>query len=249
MNTNEIMNSLWSICAIGSGVFWVLTYVAIIWRGFKDRSFGMPIVALSANISWEAIYSFIYIPPGQLLHFSSIAWFFFDLPIALQCFLYGANDFKSPIIKKNFHAIFLATIAICFAIILAIVYEFNDTRGVYTGFGQNLIMSILFICMLIRRDDLSGQSLYIAFFKFMGTLFAFLSLLFVFPADINTPLSLQAAITQIISSNTYPLTPLIKIVYLATLMFDVLYIVLLYRNCRERKINPWTRFLLTSNPA
>jgi len=245
MNTNEIFNSTWGICAICSGVFWVLTYAAIVWRGFKDRSFGMPIVALSANISWEAIYSFIYIPPGQLLHYSSIAWFLFDLPIALQCFLYGVNDFKSPFISKNFRIIFLAAIAICFTVILEVVYEFNDTRGVYTGFGQNLMMSILFVCMLIRRDDISGQSIYIAIFKFLGTLFAFLSLFFVLPASINVSSSIPATLTEIMFNNIYPLTSLIKVLYLVTLMFDVLYIVLLYRKFRKKEINPWTRLLFT----
>ena len=235
MSTGEILG-------LTCDIAWLFAYVAIIWRGFKDRSSAMPMIALSTNISWEAIYSFIYQPFSSYLHYTSIAWFFFDIPIAWQCFIYGANDFKPQFNKNNYRLIFLATIAIVFPVILTSFYEFNDTEGVYTAFGTNLIMSILFVFMLIRRDDICGQSLYIALFKCLGTLFAFLSLFFVSAADIITQSNFQAALTGIIGYRAYPLTPLIKVLYPINFIFDILYIVLLYRKCREKEINPWTRF-------
>jgi len=33
------------------GLFWSVTYILIIRRGFKDKTFGMPMAALCANIS------------------------------------------------------------------------------------------------------------------------------------------------------------------------------------------------------
>ena len=36
-------------------------------------------------------------------------------------------------------------------------------------FGQNLMMSVLFLWMFFSRDDLRGQSVYIALFKMLGT--------------------------------------------------------------------------------
>lgn len=44
---------------LGSGAFWTLTYVLMIRRGFVDRTYGMPLVALGANVSWEFIFSFL----------------------------------------------------------------------------------------------------------------------------------------------------------------------------------------------
>jgi len=235
MSTGATLNS---ICDIA----WVFTYIAIVWRGFKDRLLGMPMVALSANISWEAIYSFIYIPPSNALLYASIAWFTFDIPIVWQCFLYGYKDFPSPIKKTNFILIFLAAIAIAFPIVFGIAYELNDTKGVYTGFALNCMMSILFVCMLIRRNDTAGQSIYIGIYKGLATLFAFLGSSFDAPGDINKTLNFSSIFTEIFLDNTYPTTLLIKILYAITFIFDVLYVILLARKCTENKINPWARF-------
>jgi hypothetical protein len=43
---------------IVGGIFWSLTYILIIRRGFIDKTYSMPLATLSANISWEAIFSF-----------------------------------------------------------------------------------------------------------------------------------------------------------------------------------------------
>ena len=42
---------------IVGGIFWSLAYFLIIRQGFKDRTYGMPLAALCANISWEAIFA------------------------------------------------------------------------------------------------------------------------------------------------------------------------------------------------
>ena len=53
--------------------------------------------------------------------------------------------------------------------ILFVTYEFLDWQGAYAPFGQNLMMSVLFLWMFFSRDDLRGQSVYIALFKMVGT--------------------------------------------------------------------------------
>jgi len=42
--------------------------------------------------------------------------------------------------------------------------------GAYAAFLQNLLMSVLFIGMLVRRGSTEGQSLTIAISKWLGTL-------------------------------------------------------------------------------
>ncbi|HEY9608801.1 hypothetical protein [Allocoleopsis sp.] len=238
MFTNAVLSNT---CGLAAGVFWLFAYVAIIRRGFKDRSLAMPMVALSANISWEAIFSFIYIPPNKLIHYSSIIWFCFDLPIALQCFLYGANNSQPKFIQKNFRLFFLASIAISFLILVRFIYDFNDKKGAYSGYGINLMMSILFVGMLIQRDGILGQSIYIALCKWLGTFFAFFASFFGSAIDINATFNIHALLTEIISNQTYLLKSTVKVLYPIIFMIDVLYIVLLYRQLRNNKLNPWTR--------
>jgi hypothetical protein len=42
--------------------------------------------------------------------------------------------------------------------------------SIYSAFAQNLMMSTLFITMLVRRNNVQGQAMYIAIFKWLGTL-------------------------------------------------------------------------------
>lgn len=149
------------------GIFWSLTYILIIRRGLIDRTYGMPLAALCANISWEAIFSFIlpHSPPQIYINYM---WFLLDAFIVMQFLKYGKSEFPE-LSNKKFNALFLLTLATSFFLVLFITYEFNDRDGAYAAFGQNLMMSILFNIMLFRRDDLRGQSIYIALFKMFGT--------------------------------------------------------------------------------
>jgi hypothetical protein len=154
---------------VGSGIFWSLTYLLIIWRGFKDRTFGMPIVALCANISWEFIFSFIY-PSHGVQSYVNIAWFVLDLLIVFQALRFGPQVFRSLLPGGWFYLFFLLSLLISFALVLGVTVEFQNWNGMYAAFGQNLMMSAMFIAMLYRRNDLSGQSLYIGIFKMIGTI-------------------------------------------------------------------------------
>ena len=66
------------VLKLGSGVSWTLVYILIINRGFQDRTFGMPLTALCANLSWEFIFSFIY-PQNPPQNYINITWLAFDI--------------------------------------------------------------------------------------------------------------------------------------------------------------------------
>ncbi len=152
---------------IVGGIFWSLTYILIIRRGFKDKTYGMPLAALCANISWEAIFSFIHPHSPPQLYINYI-WFLLDVIIVLQFLKFGKSEFPKFSINQFYYAFLMALIT-AFFLVLFITYEFNDFKGAYSAFGQNLMMSILFITMLLSRNDLRGQSFYIALFKMLGT--------------------------------------------------------------------------------
>src|SRR5690606_33627267 len=75
------------------GVLWGLAYLLIIRRSFMERTFGVPIVAMCANIAWEFIFSFLYpsLNPGQRI--INVVWFGLDAVIIYTYLRFGRRDF------------------------------------------------------------------------------------------------------------------------------------------------------------
>ena len=152
---------------LGSGLVWSLTYLLIIWQGLRDQTYGMPLVALCANLSWEGIFAFVH-PSQSIQHTVNQVWFALDVVILVQLVWYGRREFPD-LTPATFYAVCGLALATSFAAVLLISAEFNDWSGVYAAFGQNLMMSVLFITMLYRRRSLRGQSRGIALCKLLGT--------------------------------------------------------------------------------
>jgi hypothetical protein len=165
---------------LGSGAFWTLTYVLIIRRGFLDGTYGMPLVALCANICWEFIFSFVH-PHGPVQRPVNIIWFCLDLVILFQVLKQGPREFAG-LSKRAFYAMLGLALVTSFCTILFVTYEFDDWDGVYSAFGQNLLMSVLFIAMLYARRSLRGQSVSIAILKMGGTALGSFAFYFYNPA-------------------------------------------------------------------
>ena len=157
-----------SVILIIGGIFWILTYIFIISKGYRDKTYGMPLLALCANISWEFIFSFL-IPHSPPQLYINYLWFALDVVIVFQFFKYYKNEFPN-LSSTTLSAVFAISIATAFIIILSGGLYVGDVDGVYAAFGQNLLMSVLFIVMFFRRgNSLRGQSIFIAIFKMLGT--------------------------------------------------------------------------------
>ncbi len=157
-----------SIILILGGIFWILTYVFIISKGYKDKTYGMPLLALCANISWEFIFSFLlpHSPPQLYINY---LWFVLDVIIVFQFFKYYKNEFPN-LSSLTLCIVFGISVASAFSIILSGGIFLGDVDGVYAAFGQNLLMSVLFVVMFFKRGNtLRGQSIFIAIFKMAGT--------------------------------------------------------------------------------
>lgn len=225
-------------------LFWLIAYFAIIARGFRDKTFGMPVAALAANLSWEAIYGFFLNPFSDHIHLLSIPCFVIDLVIAWQFLRYGFEDFAAPFLRKHFRLIFLGAVAVAFPIVYLAFLEFDDPLGEYTGFGINFMMSFLFVAMLLRRNSVAGQSMYVAVGKWLGTLFAWLATALTVTTSYADPLpdSPWSFMADAGTHRSYPLTPLINMLYLVIFFVDILYIAMLHRRLKEVGISPWRRF-------
>jgi len=209
------MIELFSEIMMIGGVFWSATYLLIIRRGFKDKTFGMPMVALCANISWEAIFAFFtpHDPPQLYVNY---IWFALDVVIVMQFLKYGKNEFPN-IPRWQFFAIFALGLSIAVPMILAVNYELEDDIGVYAAFGQNLMMSVLFVTILINRKGIGGQSFYIGLFKMIGT--GISSLAFY----MYRPLAQDSNLLQFL--------------FVAIFVFDLIYTIGIYQKCKNNGVS------------
>lgn len=201
------------------GVFWSATYVLIIRRGFKEKTFGMPMAALCANISWETIFAFITPHDAPQLYVNYV-WFGLDAIIVMQFLKYGKNEFLQ-ITRWQFYAVFALGLSIAFPLILAVNYEFNDSSGAYAAFGQNLMMSVLFVVVLINREGVKGQSFYIALFKMIGTGLSSMAFF------LYRPIAQESVLLQFL--------------FVAIFAIDMIYTIGIYNKCRKLE-EPLRRF-------
>jgi hypothetical protein len=202
-----VTGKLFDALMLSSGAFWTLTYVLMIRRGFLDKTYGMPLVALCANVSWEFIFSFLY-PHGPVQRPVNIVWFSLDLVILFQLLWYGPLEFVD-LSKRVFYAMFGQALVTSFCAVLSVTYEFDDWDGAYSAFGQNLLMSVLFLAMLRTRGSLRGQSVFIALSKMLGTGLASVAFY------LYSPLSKGSI--------------LLPFLYVAILAFDLMYVFAMIR--------------------
>ncbi len=205
---------------IGSGICWTLTFLLILRRGVLDMTYGMPLAALCANLAWETIYSFV-LPHTMPQLVVDRVWFAFDVLILLQYIRFG------PIVKRvTFPFIFylelLLGLIIAFTAILSLGVALKDIYGAYAAFGQNLMMSILFITLLRDRKTVNGQSIYIAIFKMLGTL--------------------MASVAFYTQTKTYSHSLLMQFLFVAIFVYDVIYIVVLHNKLKLHHIRPFRRW-------
>ena len=200
-----------------SGISWSIVYIDLINRGFKDKTYGMPLFALAFNIAWEFMYAFLVNFGFSLQKVVNIVWCLLDVVILYTYFKYGRKDFPKD--KERFFLPWsLLAFVVGFLVIYFAHYEFPDFWGArYTAFAQNLMMSVLFISMLVRRGNVDGQSMYIAIFKMLGTLAP------------TVQMSVQTG------------SKLILIFGIGCFIYDVVYIGMLYQKFVELKLNPFTR--------
>lgn len=196
---------------LSSGIFWTITYLLIIRQGYQDQTYGMPLAALCANLSWEFIFSFIY-PSRFSQRLINLIWLGLDLIIFSQLLSSGSREFPD-LTKAQFYLMVVLGLVTSFGTILFICQEFQDFGGVYAAFGQNLMMSILFLGLFFHRGSLRGQSRAIALFKLLGTGCA--------------SLAFASLYTRTARSSV-----LLPFFYIAIFIYDFLYLVLLEQQRR-----------------
>lgn len=163
-----------------SGVGWIIVYEECIRLGFKEKTYSMPFFALGLNFAWELIYTvsdFFLDAHGPLVGMTlaqSIAnavWVCLDVLILSTYFLYGKKEWPKHIKGSFFVPWSILVLVCCFALQIVFIKEFGFVMAAqYSAFLQNLLMSVLFIGMYVKRGNRKGQSLLLAIAKWIGTL-------------------------------------------------------------------------------
>ncbi|RDY27882.1 hypothetical protein CHL78_007715 [Romboutsia weinsteinii] len=162
------------------GLCWTITYILIIIKSLKDKTYGIPYVAFCLNLAWEFTFLILHKPTAYpIAKYVFIPWLVLDLFVLYIFFKYGYKEFHRKYnINRTLYILFTLFSIICsviimylFAIDFSPLYK-NDViqAGGFIANCQNLIMSVLFVYMLLDRKNLRGQSIYIAIFKWVGTL-------------------------------------------------------------------------------
>lgn len=239
---------LYSILTVISGLFWTIAYIWIIYRGFKDKTCGMPLLVLGLNWAWEFIFAFMGTPlfeESSVLCLShqtpiqrmwDVSWFCFDCVILFLKFKYGKDEYEKSLpgapswMRIPF---MLLVIAISTACVMFSVHEWNDYQGAYAAYIQNIFISSLFIQMLFRKGCADGQSMGIAIFKCLGT---------VAPSLMGALVMIREYGCDWAIFVDFTFMPLMKFLIECCLLFDIIYIVTLYRVMKYHDhVSPWTR--------
>lgn len=163
-----------------SGIGWIIVYEECIRLGLKQKTYAMPFWALGLNFSWELLYTLsdIFLEAhGPLTGMTlaqtivNAAWVCLDLVILSTYFRYGKKEWPDGIDQKWFVPWSVLGIICCFALQLVFIKEFGFVMAAqYSAFLQNLLMSVLFIHMYVKRGSMEGQSVLLAVAKWVGTL-------------------------------------------------------------------------------
>lgn len=163
-----------------SGIGWIIVYEECIRLGLKQKTYAMPFFALGLNFTWELIYtvSDIFLEAhGPLVGMNAAqavvnaCWVILDVIILSTYFRYGKKEWPETVSESLFIPWSILILVCCFSLQLVFIKEFGFIMAAqYSAFLQNVLMSVMFIGMLMKRGDTEGQSLLLAVAKWIGTL-------------------------------------------------------------------------------
>lgn len=191
---------------LASGILWTLTYLCVIRQGLRHRTYAMPFLAMAMSIIWECMFTFAFPAVGGVLQESiNGVWLALDIAIVAVYLRYWRSDYPRNLPESYFWPMSAMTVVLVTPVMVATVSVFGREDGsVYTAYIDNLIMSVLFLSMLVRRGDRRGQSLWIAWGKLLGTLAASVSQYLYDPGNV-----------------------LWLVIYIEILVLDLIYVVML----------------------
>ncbi len=213
---------------------WTAAYIAIIYRAWKDRSYGIPIIDGALNVSWEAIFTFNL--AGALwpsLNWGNGFWLIFDAINVAQYFIHGKAVQTNQWLKKYWYPILTATVITAGIGIWLFMIYFNDVYGVASSMIMDILMSTLFIGLLFKRPDLRGLSYAGAWLRMLGNALGFAFCFFWWPEQFVDGELCATVLRETVMIQEPKNFIFLNFLYIVIPVLDCLYIYLFWKRRKE----------------
>jgi paspaline synthase len=145
-----------------SGILWSVSYILMATKGFKDKSYSMPIYSLCLNIAWETVFGFVY-GPGRFNQLVFVQWMIVDAFLVYITVKFGRDQWKhQPLVANNLGWIMLVGYALSTALHLSIAATFVPVIGrrvvAFTAWPLQVFISVGSFAQIISRGHSQGHS-------------------------------------------------------------------------------------------
>ena len=179
------------LCELSGMLLWLLTYLLIIKQCYREKTYGLPMVAICMNVTWEFYLAFVcpqtqaclagtadcLCPRGRgLVLWIERAWFLVDLVIVWQLLRYGRKVQVIPEVKRFFYPIAATLFALAFTAHATFIPFHHDRDGFQDAWFVNITMSALFVLLALERRDSRGLSYPAAWTRWLGNALLAISL-------------------------------------------------------------------------
>jgi hypothetical protein len=171
VNTRDYTTLELLLFAVGC-YMWVIVYILYIKEIRKGKCIGMPVFAACSNFAWEIVWGIIpwTTDMGPLLVWAYRAWFLLDLYIIAGVLRYGSVQIVTPALVKWFKPMVVATVAGMTLLYYFFKMEHYDTPiGATSAYIAQMFISVLYLILLLRRQEHVWQSLPISWLRMAGT--------------------------------------------------------------------------------
>ena len=151
-------------------IFWVVVYVIIIRNSIKNKYVEMPVPAAASNLAWEFAWGFLFTTDmGLLFVWGLRIWFILDVFIFYNVLRYGDKQISTPLLKKYFKPIELASVFLWTLGFYFFIKEGYDTSmGATSAYIITIIMASLYSIFFLSSNFKKGYSLTNAWCKMLG---------------------------------------------------------------------------------
>lgn len=209
-------NGFWMNLTVLGDLCWAIAYIMIIVRCFRQRTYGLPLVAIAMNFTWEIQYSLVQPPRcdngtvdvvkvGMIL-----AWAVLDAFIVWQLFRYGRSQQTIEEIRRFFPFVVAGTLVIAAAGNFAFARFHPEESAPLSGLIINFVMSLLFIFLLFSRPALQGIGWGASWFRVAGNSIIFFANIF------------------LLEGNRASMRGFVTFLFAGTALFDIIFMLLLH---------------------
>jgi hypothetical protein len=174
------------------GLGYTFCYMLMTSQSLRDRTYSMPIFALSLNFAWELVFALFVAEEAREKAIFSI-WLAIDLGLVYALFTYGANEWKhAPVVGRHVGKIFAGMLA-WWCVVLYVVSQWwidpanpvnpkegkaykgikgidTDELGYWTALIAQVVLSFMSLAQIVVRQNSGGSSYKIWATRFIGSL-------------------------------------------------------------------------------